>query len=97
MSEQYQDCTLEDFIEELAELGNQMFEAIELLEDDEVIAAYLSKLRDAMLPLWITREENAWKHTDLLDKWDELIGALQQRKLVGPYGDSDWNVEVEDE
>lgn len=77
-------------LERLAELGNQLAEELDGLVTDSVIKAYLEQRHASITPLWMPSTGDV--RPGVLDEWDELIGELQRRELVGPYG-SDADVE----
>lgn len=87
----------EDTIRRLAELGDQMAEALECLEGDPVVLAYLKERAGLSAPLWVKAEAPT---TDLLRvEWDTEIGKLQDAGIyqadLGANADANVPVEVD--
>jgi hypothetical protein len=79
--DKFQDWILEDFIEELKEAGDALLEIVEGFENDPVVSAYLKERAEYLRP-GLGANVPRWDFGPETSRWDEVIGELQQRRLV---------------
>jgi hypothetical protein len=70
---------LKAIIEDLASLGDELSESLEIIENDPVINAYLWKVSNLAKPLWMKDSDPT--STKLRQRWDDKIGFLQREGL----------------
>jgi hypothetical protein len=90
-----EDCL--EVIKKMAGIGDELSESLELLENDDVIQAYLRRVNELHLPLWISRDDAQWNSDKIRLEWDEIIGQLQEAQIVGPFGEAAWTTDYEEE
>jgi hypothetical protein len=90
-----EDCL--EVIKKMAGIGDELSESLELLENDDVIQAYLRRVNELHLPLWISRDDAQWNSDKIRLEWDEIIGQLQEAQIVCPFGEAAWTTDYEEE
>ena len=78
-----------EIIQEMARIGDMMYEILEGLETHPVIRAFLEYDWDSRIFL---TNPGYTDSSELREEWDIYIGLLQEKGLVGPFGDSEPDV-----
>jgi hypothetical protein len=76
---------LEELIEEMKEVGDNLSELVEIFAEDPVIKEYMFRIEELSRPLFmgqLTKPYIIKNANDTRDKWDNLVGILQEAGLV---------------